>query len=125
MTLNEYKKLTGLYGTPALAAYRKCIDPQVYIDARKPKKANEYTIDDMSFLLNIPKSTLLSMRKYGELPEPHRRMINENGKWVMLWTEQQLYDIKLRPTKESSKKRIIEGMSSMAILFNSGRSYLL
>jgi hypothetical protein len=123
MTLSEYKKLTGLYGTPALTAYRKGIDPQVYIDGRIPKKANEYTIGDIEFLLNIPKSTLLSMRKYGELPEPARRIINERGKWNMLWTEEQLYYIKPRTKKE--KKRTITGVAAEFILFNSGRSYLL
>lgn len=125
MNLSEYKKLTGLAGTAALDAYKKGTDPQIYIDGRRPKKFYEHTIDDIAFLLNVPKSTLISMRKYGELPEPCRRMINENGKWVMLWNDEQIHGIKPRKREKNVPKRTISGMAAEFILFNSGRSYLL
>lgn len=125
MTLEQYQKLTGLDRSNALKAMAKGIDPQVYIEGRKPKQEGEYFLSDIEFLLGIPKSTLISMRKYGNMPEPCRRIIDGNGKWSMLWNDDQLKVIKKNYKPKEKKKFTITGDSAMIILFNSGRSYLL
>lgn len=128
MTLVEqYQKITGLDRGNALKAMAKGIDPQVYIEGRKPKQEGEYFLSDIEFLLGIPKSTLLSMRKYGAMPEPHRRIIADTsgGKWSMLWNDDQLQEIKKNYKPKEKKKFTITGDAAMIILFNSGRSYLL
>lgn len=126
MTLEQYQKITGLDRGNALKAMAKGIDPQVYVEGLKPKQEGEYFLSDIEFLLGIPKSTLLSMRKYGDMPETHRRIIADTsgGKWSMLWNDDQLQVIKKNYKPKEKKKFTITGDAVMIILFNSGRTHL-